>query len=619
MKRIVKVVLLILLFPLISMLLLVFVNKVTEPGTVEVGETERGLTTTYIDRDELYELTGNMRIYSGTISSVDEISNKDIYYISDSLEDVRSERFLVNDSFEATITFTIKMHANAEYALWFPADFPEYRVFVNGELVSASETFGSDNPPYGSNFYANLPKTESGVYHVVASVRTPVNYVNTEKSAVFIGDGTTIEKNYKKVDMVNLYAAMVILFHVIYQLIQLLSPRNRLPAFIFFPLATLFHMSFTEGRLVLKVVPNLPYQVGIFLAGISTSLVLLSLLYLTKSLFPKYYPQKAGRLAAVLLCIPFANALCLGRLEALETLSLFALAIPYAVCLYVFARSFENREPFNLLYGLGLLCNQSGLVLHFAGNGVNMFPRYMEILGYMILASLVFVMVAKDYREQNEKERFYTAELSKKLEDMQISENAFLNAQMKPHFLYNTLNTIADCCVTDSEKAKKLINSLSEYLKLIFNLDNMDETVPLRRELELVDAYTAIEKERFPSINFYKELPLILPLVTLPPITLQPLIENAIKHGVRKSDRAGVIILRIIDSPEDVEFIVSDNGVGMDEATIGKLFTTPKENTSIGIYNINKRLKYIYNSGLEIESTVGLGTSVRFKIEKNKR
>ncbi len=617
MNRIAKAVLLILLFPLISILLLYISDRLTKPGTVEVGESERGLTTTYINRDELYELAGNMRIYPGTISSTNELGRMSFYDISDSLEDMRNERFETNGSYEATIVFTIKMHTNAEYALWFPADFLEYRVFVNGELVTESETFGSESPAYGSNFYVDLPKTKNGVYRVVASVRTPVNYANTEKSAIFIGDGATIENNYKKVDMVNLVAAMVILFHVTYQLIQLLSVRNRLPAFIFFPLATLFHMSFSEGRFILKVIPNLPYQAGIFMAGISTSLVVLSLLYLTESLFPKYYPKKAGIFAAVLLCIPFANALCLGQFAALEILSFLVLAIPYAVCLYVFAKGFESREPLNLLYGLGLLCTQAGTILHFAGNGVNMFPRYMEILGYLIFASLVFIIVARDYKEQNEKERFYTAELSKRLEDMQMSENAFLNAQMKPHFLYNTLNTIADCCVTDSEKAKKLINSLSEYLKLIFNLDNMDETVPLRRELELVDAYTAIEKERFPSINFYKEMPLMLPLVTLPPITLQPLIENAIKHGVRKSDRAGVITLRIIDSPEDVEFIVSDNGVGMDEETIGKLFTTPKENTSIGIYNINKRLKYIYNSELEIESTVGLGTSVRFKIEKN--
>ncbi len=617
MKRIIRVMHLILLFPLISIALLLISDRLTKPGTVGMGESERGLATTYIDSDNLYKLTGEMRIYPGTVSSADELRYNDDYYILNSLEDVHTEQFLVNGSYEATVSFAIKMHANAEYAMWFPADFLEYRVFANDELVASSKSFGSDNPPYGSNFYVDLPKTASGIYHVVLSVRTPANYVNTGKSDIFIGDKKSIEYRYEKVNMVNLVAASVIIFHVIYALIQMLSPRSRVYALIFFPLATLLHMSFSEGRFILKIFKNLPYQAGVFLAEISTSLVLLSLMYLTESLFPKYYPKKAGIFAAILLCIPLANALCLEQFDVLKVLSFLVLAVPYAVCLYVFARCYENGEPFNLLFGLGLLCNQAGTILHFAGNGVNMFPRYMEIFGYLFFSMYALVIITKDYKDQREKERFYTAELSKRLEDMQVSENAFLNAQMKPHFLYNTLNTIADCCVTDSEKAKMLINSLSEYLKLILSIDNMDDTVPLSHELELADAYTEIEKERFPSITFYKDVPEHLPFVALPPITLQPLIENAIKHGVRKSDMQGVITLRIIDNPEDVEFIVSDNGVGMDEETVGKLFVTPKENASIGIYNINKRLKYIYNSRLEIESTVGEGTSVRFTIRKN--
>lgn len=102
----------------------------------------------------------------------------------------------------------------------------------------------------------------------------------------------------------------------------------------------------------------------------------------------------------------------------------------------------------------------------------------------------------------------------------------------------------------------------------------------------------------------------------MPPITIQPLIENAIKHGVRKSSKPGVVTLRIIENPDSVEFFVSDNGVGMDEATMKKLFNMPKENQSIGIYNIDKRLKNQYGKGLTVESTPGLGTCVSFKIPK---
>lgn len=242
--------------------------------------------------------------------------------------------------------------------------------------------------------------------------------------------------------------------------------------------------------------------------------------------------------------------------------------------------------------------------------------KYTDIIGYLTFCAIEIRTLAKNYARVSSQETFMATELSDKLEAMQASENAFLNAQMKPHFLYNTLNTIADLCVTDPEKAKSLIKSLEEYLKLILSLDNMDETVTLRRELELATAYTDIEKERFPSINFYYDLPMRLPNIMMPPITLQPLIENAIKHGVRKSNKPGVVTLRVVDTPFDVYFYVSDNGVGMTEDIIAKLFEMPKENKSIGIYNIDKRLKNLYKEGLAVESTVGLGTCISFSVPK---
>jgi sensor histidine kinase YesM len=170
--------------------------------------------------------------------------------------------------------------------------------------------------------------------------------------------------------------------------------------------------------------------------------------------------------------------------------------------------------------------------------------------------------------------------------------------------------------VTDPDKAKSLIASLKEYCNLILSIDNMEKTVPLSRELELVTAYTSIEKERFPSINFYTDLPIRMPKINMPPLTLQPLIENAIKHGVRKNDRPGVITLRIREAFDSVTFYVSDNGVGMDEATMQKLFNEPKENKSIGVYNIDKRLKNLYGEGLSVDSTVDLGTCVSFTVPK---
>ena len=102
--------------------------------------------------------------------------------------------------------------------------------------------------------------------------------------------------------------------------------------------------------------------------------------------------------------------------------------------------------------------------------------------------------------------------------------------------------------------------------------------------------------------------------MSLPALTIQPLIENAIKHGVRKSTRPGAVTLRIIESDDSVSFYVSDNGVGMTEDVIQALFREPKDNKSIGIYNIDKRLRNQYDDGLSVDSTLDLGTCVSFTV-----
>ncbi|MBQ9863339.1 MAG: histidine kinase, partial [Lachnospiraceae bacterium] len=319
----------------------------------------------------------------------------------------------------------------------------------------------------------------------------------------------------------------------------------------------------------------------------------------------------------IALIIPIVNAFLLSRIPWLSVVASAINVVPFAICLYIFVIAYSRELPHALPYGIGVLAVEISLLLYYSTRDMAVPSRFAYVAGYVVFSITIVSILAGEYALQYNEESKLSTELAKKLEAMQISENAFLNAQMKPHFLYNTLNTIADCCVTDSKKAQKLINSLSEFLKLILSLDNMDKTVPLRCELELAAAYTAIEKQRFPSINFYTDFPIKLPAIMMPPLTIQPLIENAIKHGVRKSDKPGVVTLRIVENPDSVQFFVSDNGKGMDEEAIKHLFRIPKDNQSIGIYNIDKRLKNLYDEGLTVESTPGLGTCVSFTVLKN--
>lgn len=637
MKRIHTAIALAILAPLLTVTCLYLLSQKIQPNVLDIASETGSFTTSYFDEEKLYSLSGDLTCFPGAIlvpsqytfitrgnSTTHEGTYADmgrengLCVTISSFTDIKHDNFLTDGRYTATIGCFLKLPSHTDYAMWFPANFCEYKIYVNAVEAASSRTFGSDNPGYPHSFYITLPASETGYYEVVACVSSPSNYINTGSESVLIGTLDRVSRSYESVSKVSLFYVMYILFTIIFIMIQIIVLRNdpKMIPFICMSGMTAFVMSFLDGRCVFTFIPFLSYQAGFIMEAVAVPLYLLTLLFFSSRMYKAYFPFKVANIFVFLLTIPLLDTLTLKRFPMLTRISDLLELIPYIICLYIFVMVFDKKEPHALVYGVAIISIFSSVLLYFVTSDMAIPSRFTYAVGYSILSIMMVSILACEYATQDNNENFYSKELARQLETMQASENAFLNAQMKPHFLYNTLNTIADCCVTDSQKAKKLINSLSEYLKLIISLDNMDKTVPIRHELELVEAYTAIEKERFPNINFYTDFPMRMPGIMMPPITIQPLIENAIKHGVRKLDKPGVVTLRIVDSPQSVDFFVSDNGVGMTQETIDNLFRVPKENQSIGIYNIDKRLKNQYKQGLHVESTPGLGTCISFSIPK---
>lgn len=617
MKRFYLAILLVILLPIIIVISLFLTAKKMQPETITFPQSDYDRGTKYILDEKLYNLEGNILVNEGKITLPEQFDFANALTVA-SLKEAKTPDSIVDQKYCATFYLLMNMASGYEYALWMPTEYTDYRIYVNGVLVHEGRSFMGEYTVFPAAFMVTLPFSEDGRYEVVINASAPENYTNSGSAAILFAMNAKVSKDVNSVKTFSICVSAFILFTMCFCLIQIFVLKNdaSLLSFATLSLMTFLIMAFTDGRIITLFIPGMPYQIGCFMEAILTPLFLLSLLYYTQVMFPAYFSKLIGYIFAGLLTVPFINALCLNRFAVLSSAAIMITVIPYAMCLYIFVLAYERREKHSLLFGISVLATESSVLLFYATGDLPIPSRFTYSVGYGIMAFTMVAITAERYSSQDDMENFITRELSIQLETMQASENAFLNAQMKPHFLYNTLNTIADCCVTDPAKAKSLINSLSEYLKLILSLDNMDKTVPLRRELELAEAYTAIEKERFPSINFYTDFPMRLPNIMMPPITIQPLIENAIKHGVRKSSKPGVVTLRLVEHTEYVEFFVSDNGAGMTEEQIGNLFREPKENQSIGIYNIDKRLKNIYNMGLNVESTPGLGTCVSFKIYK---
>jgi len=193
------------------------------------------------------------------------------------------------------------------------------------------------------------------------------------------------------------------------------------------------------------------------------------------------------------------------------------------------------------------------------------------------------------------------------------AETAFMQAQIKPHFLFNTLNTISSFCDTDPERAQRLIDNFSNYLRQSIDFKSIEMFVPFERELSLVSSYVEIEKARFGdklSIVFDIDTGIEAKILFL---SIQPLVENAICHGLRKKGGKGTVILSVKQVPDGLQVTVEDNGCGIEQDKLETLLK-PESSRGIGLWNIDLRLKKLYGKGLRIESSPGKGTRVEYLI-----
>lgn len=195
-----------------------------------------------------------------------------------------------------------------------------------------------------------------------------------------------------------------------------------------------------------------------------------------------------------------------------------------------------------------------------------------------------------------------------------------LQAQINPHFLFNSLNTIMAFCRTSPEKARDLLASLANFFRM--NLSHVDDYVSLERELEHIKSYLALEQARFgPKLQVEYRIPPEAKEWQLPALTLQPLVENAIKHGLLPKKNGGCVLIQAQVLGDELVVTVEDNGVGMEAAQVEQLFTTKGSSASgigIGFSNVNQRFKSIYGpkSSLQVTSKPGVGTKVEVRIPK---
>ncbi|MDP5275282.1 hybrid sensor histidine kinase/response regulator [Chengkuizengella axinellae] len=193
-------------------------------------------------------------------------------------------------------------------------------------------------------------------------------------------------------------------------------------------------------------------------------------------------------------------------------------------------------------------------------------------------------------------------------------EMAFLQSQIKPHFLFNVLNTIVSLSYTDMDKSRDVTMHLSKFLREGFDFSNTKNLVPFEKELSLVKSFVEIEQSRYQGkINMQYELGENVDFM-IPPLIVQPLIENSIRHGILKKSTEGMIQLKVEVYKNEIVIEVSDNGIGMSEEKIKHLLNLETVGSHVGIQNIHQRIKMLFGTELQIESEPNQGTKVAITI-----
>lgn len=246
------------------------------------------------------------------------------------------------------------------------------------------------------------------------------------------------------------------------------------------------------------------------------------------------------------------------------------------------------------------------------GELVNAFNKMKYATGQYIMA-LEEKRRALDLYHAEELEKL---EIASRLDAMELE---LLKSQIRPHFLFNTLNVISGMANLEgaqtTEEMTKALSSLFRY-----NLKTPEEKVPLARELKVVDDYMFLQKMRFGSRMEYRiDCRTNAEAVMIPTFTFQPLVENAIIHGLISKEEGGHILIRIRERNGMIRMTVADDGMGMEQQKLFSLRRQMQEEetgqTGIGLFNINKRLHAMYDrGGICIHSKAGAGTVISITI-----
>ena len=235
----------------------------------------------------------------------------------------------------------------------------------------------------------------------------------------------------------------------------------------------------------------------------------------------------------------------------------------------------------------------------------------VQVLYYGIYMLLLACTVASAYAViaalMDQTDRYYQTQ-----QELTEMRSAMVLSQVQPHFLYNALSAIAQLCEKNPPEAKRTTLAFADYLRMNMNSLNDQKPVPFEKELEHVRTYLLLEQMRFGE-----ELHVVMDIQAtdfrIPALTVQPLVENAVKWGVGRREDGGTVTLTTRETENGVEIVVADDGVGFDPEAL------PQDGRShLGLKIVRERLRSLCRAELQVQSVPGQGTTMTIRLPRER-
>lgn len=280
-----------------------------------------------------------------------------------------------------------------------------------------------------------------------------------------------------------------------------------------------------------------------------------------------------------------------------------AILVGHEIIFYINYLKEHNKQSLLIMVSTMILCVAAlfEMILYIVERK---FIREIFSTGLLIFWIINFIDMVKISKETVEKS-IRAKDLEKQLVNSRME---LLVGQIKPHFVFNALNVIEDICVKEPEKAKTAIKYFSTYMKANMNSLADRRVIPFEKEMEHVESYLYIEMLRKGDL-LKVEYNLEITDFNIPPLTVQTLVENAVKHGMKGKEGVGIISIRTYLKNNTIYVIVEDNGVGFDTG-----YRPDDGRKHIGIDNTVARIKNMVNGKVTIESIIMKGTKVTIAI-----